>query len=147
MSIEDIRNDSDTDDEFTQNNLLHLSQDSNVSPVKTPKPSKTSSAKPKSVKQLNQRLMKSNLVHLWPRTYDLSLQRKIKEDDAEFIKYERDFIRQLHHLFNEVRETEASLIEALRVTPCYYVRGRTLLTCSIQRHAKWRRPLFVDCLV
>ena len=91
-SIGDIRDDSDTDDEFTQNDLLHLSQDSNASPVKTPKPSETSSAKPKSVKQLNQRLTKSNLVHLWPRTYDLSLQPKIKEDDAEFIKYERDFI-------------------------------------------------------
>ena len=57
--------------------------------------------------------MKSNIVHLWPRTHELSNQEKIKEDDPGFIKYEANFVRQLQYRFNEVRETEASLLEAL----------------------------------
>ena len=75
VSLEDVADDSDSDDEFTHDDIFNLSQWFDASPVKTPQTTiKVRSVKCKTQEQLNQRIMNSNIVHGWPRTNDLSSQ-------------------------------------------------------------------------
>ena len=104
MSIEDVADDSDSDDKFTNEDMFHLSQDSVASSIKTLKPSRRkSSARPKSLKILH--LISTggdatNVIYYQPTggsSTDTAISHKRTNATTSFIRRRGSYMNQYHN--------------------------------------------------